>query len=73
MLGTAIGILPGTVAATIFGGQLEAALANPHAINYWLIAAAVALLIGATWAVRRWILASTSSTSHDIGSRTRTA
>ena len=56
MLGTAIGILPGTLAATVFGNQLEAALENPGAINYWLIAAVVVLLAGATWFVRRWLM-----------------
>jgi uncharacterized membrane protein YdjX (TVP38/TMEM64 family) len=72
MLGTALGILPGTLAATIFGGQLEAALENPHSINYWLIGGAVALLAGATWFVRRWLVASTApptdiGKAHDIG------
>jgi len=58
MLGTAIGILPGTLAATVFGNQLQAALENPGAINYWLIGGVVLLLIGATWFVRRWLIAS---------------
>lgn len=64
MLGTAIGILPGTLAATVFGDQLEAALQNPHAINYWLIFGVIALLAGATWFVRRWLISSSSS-PHD--------
>ena len=64
MLGTAIGILPGTLAATIFGQQLETALENPHAINYWLIGGAVALLAGATWGVRRWLISSSSTSPH---------
>jgi phospholipase D1/2 len=73
MLGTAIGILPGTLAATIFGGQLEAALENPHSINYWLIAGAVALLAGATWFVRRWLVSSSSTTASNDMSKARTA
>jgi len=77
MLGTALGILPGTLAATIFGGQLEAALENPHSINYWLIGGAIALLAGATWFVRRWLVVSTATPAdigkaHDIG-KARTA
>jgi phospholipase D1/2 len=55
MLGTAIGILPGTAATTIFGDQLETALRNPAAINYWLIAAVATVLIVATLAVKRWL------------------
>jgi uncharacterized membrane protein YdjX (TVP38/TMEM64 family) len=63
MLGTAIGILPGTLAATVFGDQLEAALQNPHAVNYWLIFGVIVLLAGATWFVRRWLIS--SSSHHD--------
>ena len=72
LLGTALGILPGTLAATIFGGQLEAALENPRAINYWLITGAIVLLAGATFFVRRWLVSTSVSASHDIG-KARTA
>jgi phospholipase D1/2 len=65
MLGTAIGILPGTLAATIFGNQLEAAMEDPGKVNYWLIGAAVAALVGATWAIRRWLI-SHSGDPHDV-------
>ena len=41
MLGTALGMLPGTLAATVFGDQLEAALRDPADVNLWLIAGVV--------------------------------
>lgn len=61
MLGTAIGMLPGTLAATVFGGQVQAALDDPSSVNYWLIGAALAVMVVATWLVRRWLLASAAN------------
>ena len=63
MLGTAIGILPGTLFATVFGDQLVAGLRDPRSINPWLIAALVAIggvLSTAVWLMRRWLTAATS-------------
>ncbi len=55
LLGTFFGMLPGTLTATVFGDQIEAALQDPSQINYWLVGGVVALLIGATLVVRRWL------------------
>jgi uncharacterized membrane protein YdjX (TVP38/TMEM64 family) len=68
-LGTALGILPGTLAATVFGDQLQAALGGGGDINYWLISGAVILVAAATWFVRRWLMASSVQTSsqHEAG------
>jgi phosphatidylserine/phosphatidylglycerophosphate/cardiolipin synthase-like enzyme/uncharacterized membrane protein YdjX (TVP38/TMEM64 family) len=63
LLGTALGILPGTLTSTIFGDQLQAWLDNPARINYWLIAFVLFLLGGATWFVRRWLLSAAASSS----------
>jgi uncharacterized membrane protein YdjX (TVP38/TMEM64 family) len=63
MLGTAIGILPGTLTSTVFGEQIEAWLDDPGRINYWLIALALSLMGGATWLVRRWLLSSAATSS----------
>jgi phosphatidylserine/phosphatidylglycerophosphate/cardiolipin synthase-like enzyme/uncharacterized membrane protein YdjX (TVP38/TMEM64 family) len=52
-VGTAIGMLPGTIAATIFGDQLENALAGGR-INWWIVGACVALLGGGAYLVKRW-------------------
>jgi uncharacterized membrane protein YdjX (TVP38/TMEM64 family) len=54
-VGSAIGMVPGTVATVLLGDQIETALRDPGAINYWPIAGAIALLVGATFAVRRWL------------------
>jgi phospholipase D1/2 len=74
MLGTALGLLPGTLAATILSDQLQAALQNPADVNYWLIAAAVLLVALATWFVRRWLINASDEAvpGHDI-ERARTA
>ncbi|HKE94603.1 MAG TPA: VTT domain-containing protein, partial [Povalibacter sp.] len=58
MVGTAIGILPGTLAATVFGHQLQGALEGTSHVNYWLLATVLAVVILATWLVRRWLMRS---------------
>jgi phospholipase D1/2 len=63
LVGTAIGILPGTLIATIFGDQLFAGLRDPRSIDPMSVLAIVALgglLAGATWLVRRWLFADTA-------------
>jgi uncharacterized membrane protein YdjX (TVP38/TMEM64 family) len=55
-LGTFIGMLPGTLATTIFGGQIETALRDPSAINYWLVGGVVLLLAVGALLVRRWFV-----------------
>ena len=73
MVGTAIGLLPGTLAATILSEQLQAALLDPSTVNYWLIAAALVLVVGATWLVRRWLLGASGQTAtHHELERART-
>ena len=51
--GTAIGMLPGTLATTVFGDQLERALTG-GSINWWLVGGCLALLGGGALAVKRW-------------------
>jgi uncharacterized membrane protein YdjX (TVP38/TMEM64 family) len=58
LVGTALGMLPGTLASTLFGEQLQVWLEDPSKINYWLIALALCVLGAATWLVRRWLAAS---------------
>jgi uncharacterized membrane protein YdjX (TVP38/TMEM64 family) len=62
-VGTAIGIVPGTLATILLGDQIENALHNPGAINYWPIVGAIALLAGAAFAVRKWFLSPSFSKS----------
>ena len=55
VLGTLFGMLPGVLAATVFGDQLETALRDPTRINYWVVAGVVALFAAVTVVVRRWL------------------
>ncbi len=54
-LGTLLGMLPGALAATVFGDQLAAALEDPAKINWWVTAGVVAALVFGTFAVRKWL------------------
>jgi uncharacterized membrane protein YdjX (TVP38/TMEM64 family) len=54
VLGTCVGMSPGLLLETVFGDQLATALEEPSKINYWLIAAAVIVLGGVMYGVRRW-------------------
>jgi phosphatidylserine/phosphatidylglycerophosphate/cardiolipin synthase-like enzyme/uncharacterized membrane protein YdjX (TVP38/TMEM64 family) len=58
MLGSALGILPGTLVATIFGDQVAAGLRDPRTVNVWLIVAAMLVLGIGTLIVRRWLFGS---------------
>ena len=51
--GTAIGMLPGTLAATIFGDQLENVLEGGQ-VNWWIVGACAALLGAGAMLVKRW-------------------
>ena len=53
LLGTAIGMLPGTLAATIFADQFQIALRSPADVNYWLVAGIVLFLAAGTLLVRK--------------------
>jgi uncharacterized membrane protein YdjX (TVP38/TMEM64 family) len=57
VLGTAIGLLPGTLATTIFGDAIETALTGTGDVNWWLVGIAVTLLAGGIVAVKRWFTA----------------
>ena len=52
--GTAIGLIPGTAATTIFGDAIETALTGTGEVNWWLVGIAVGLLAGGIVAVKRW-------------------
>jgi uncharacterized membrane protein YdjX (TVP38/TMEM64 family) len=55
MLGTFLGMLPGVLAATVFGDQLETALRDPSQINYWVVAGVLIFFVVLTLAVRKWL------------------
>lgn len=52
--GTVLGVLPGTLASTVFGEQLENALTGTGEINHALIVGVVVALVAGAWLVRRW-------------------
>lgn len=52
-VGTAIGMLPGTLAATIFADQLETAFSGGQ-FNWWIVGGCVAALGAGIFAVKRW-------------------
>jgi phospholipase D1/2 len=54
VIGTAIGLLPGTLATTVFGDAIETALTGSGEVNWWLVAGTIGLLGGGIWAVKRW-------------------
>jgi phospholipase D1/2 len=51
--GTAIGLLPGTLTTTVFGGQIESALSG-GSINWWIVGGACAILGAGIVFVKRW-------------------
>ena len=44
LLGTVIGMLPGTVATAMFANEISNALDDPSKVNYWVVALIVAIL-----------------------------
>lgn len=54
MLGTFLGMLPGTLTTTIFGDQIQTALEDPSKINWWLVGGVAVLFVVLILVVRRW-------------------
>ncbi len=54
LLGTFLGMLPGTLTTTVFGDQIQTALEDPSKINWWLVGGVVLLFIVMIVVVRRW-------------------
>ena len=54
VIGTAIGMVPGTLATTVFGDAIETTLAGTGEVNWWLVAGTVGILAGAILAVKQW-------------------
>ncbi|HEX6317282.1 MAG TPA: TVP38/TMEM64 family protein [Burkholderiales bacterium] len=53
-LGTFLGMLPGVLATSVFGGQLTAALEDPSTINWWIVGGVIVAMVALTWYVKRW-------------------
>ena len=56
LVGTGLGILPGLLAATVYGDQVDTALQDPGRINYWLVGAVTVFFAAAILLVRAWLL-----------------
>ena len=56
VVGTIMGMAPGTLTTTVFGDQLATALEDPSRINYWLVAGVALLFVVLIWYVRRWFM-----------------
>jgi uncharacterized membrane protein YdjX (TVP38/TMEM64 family) len=52
--GSLLGMAPGLLAATVFAGELRAALEDPSSISWWVIALVVVVFAAFIWGVRRW-------------------
>jgi uncharacterized membrane protein YdjX (TVP38/TMEM64 family) len=62
-LGTALGLIPGTLATTVFGDQIETALSG-GSFNWWVVGGVAALLGAGIWAVNRWFRRMARRLSH---------
>jgi uncharacterized membrane protein YdjX (TVP38/TMEM64 family) len=58
VVGTALGMLPGTLVSTIFSGQVRAGLEDISNIDYAALIALIVAFIAGIWAIRRWVLPS---------------
>jgi phosphatidylserine/phosphatidylglycerophosphate/cardiolipin synthase-like enzyme/membrane protein DedA with SNARE-associated domain len=54
VVGTGIGLLPGTLTTTLFGDAIESAVTGSGNVNWWLVGGALAILAAGAWAVKRW-------------------
>jgi uncharacterized membrane protein YdjX (TVP38/TMEM64 family) len=55
LLGTFIGMAPGTLVMAFFVDQIVAALRNPGPLTYALIAGTLLLIVGAGFGAKRWV------------------
>ncbi len=56
LVGTAIGMLPSTLAMALFVDQILAAMRQPGPSTVALLALTVVLIVAGVWAMRRWLL-----------------
>ena len=55
LLGTLIGISPGTLAMTLFVDQITAALQHPEPLTFVLVGLTILLIVFGVWAAQRWL------------------
>lgn len=54
-LGTFLALLPGMLAWTVFGDQINAAMEDTSKVSWWLVGGALVLLVGFTLVARRYL------------------
>jgi phospholipase D1/2 len=57
MLGTFLGMLPGTLTTTVFGDQIQTAIEDPSRIDWALVGAVVGFFVVLIYMVKRWFSA----------------
>jgi uncharacterized membrane protein YdjX (TVP38/TMEM64 family) len=55
LLGTAVGMCPGTLGIALFTDQIMLSLKQPGPARYALLALTAALLVAGVWGLRRWL------------------
>ncbi|HYD32524.1 MAG TPA: VTT domain-containing protein [Azospirillaceae bacterium] len=55
LIGTVVGMAPGTLALSAFGGQIERVVRNPRPSSLLLLAALGVGVVGLGWLARRWV------------------
>jgi uncharacterized membrane protein YdjX (TVP38/TMEM64 family) len=71
LAGTAIGMLPGTLATTVFGDQIQVAFSDGNGVNWWILIAIGAALIGGSFAVRRWFRSVAGGSGESVAAQSR--
>ena len=64
LLGTAIGLLPGTLGMMLFVDRAVTAIVHPGPITFAVLAAVVVLGAAAGWTIRRWLETPSKAKSH---------
>jgi uncharacterized membrane protein YdjX (TVP38/TMEM64 family) len=54
VVGSILGMAPGLIAWTAFGGQIVRALRDPSEISWWVVTAAIVVFAAFTLLIRRW-------------------
>jgi phospholipase D1/2 len=70
LLGTVIGLLPGTLLATVFVDRAVAAIRQPGPVAYAVLAGVAAVIVGIGWLLRRKL---EHNAKHDNAARTAAA
>lgn len=54
LLGTFLGMLPGSIVTVVFADQMRKALAEGGRVNYWAVAGVILMFAAILYGVRRW-------------------